>query len=132
GGLDIAGTIAAAGMARSIKLTGNIQQVAEAKSADLTFAIEGITPEAIKPYLSAFGIESELKDARFDGHARVDVAVDNSGNVTAGAKISGLRFTDGGDLLSMSDISIAGLGVNTKTGRVHVDSIEIAGPSVAV
>ncbi len=127
--LDVTGKLAAPGIAKSVQLDGVIQPLAAVRSAKLNLHVEGIHPDALAPYLASLGLQSELKDASFAGAMDVTASPDAKGNYTAAAKLRGIRFADGGELLGMEQVNITGVGIDP-TGLLHVDSVDLSGPSV--
>ena len=113
---DISGAITLPGVAKSVRIDGVVQQSPTKQSAELALKVEGIHPDALRPYLASMGIESRLDDAQLVGAMHVDLVSNPQGNVTASAKISGVRLSDQSELLAMNQIDVAGARMDSATG----------------
>lgn len=127
----IAGSASVPGVIRDIELSGSATPFAGKSHLDLKLAADGIKPDALAPYLARLAIESELHNGRFTGELSATLSEHPDGALTADAGISGIRFSDGADLLSMGAVKVGGATLDPKTGAIKVASIELSGPALA-
>jgi uncharacterized protein involved in outer membrane biogenesis len=113
------------GLVQTMTLKGQCKPYAADKTFDVSFVADGIRPDLARPYLADTGIESLLKSAKAEGKLSAVIhpnAID--------ANISNLRLTDGGELASMPQVRITGLGTDAKSGRTRIAAIELTGPAI--
>jgi hypothetical protein len=115
------------GLAESVMLRGQLKPFAPAKTVELTFAADGIRPDAAKPYLASAGIESLLKSGHAEGKLAATIR-----NGSADALLSDLRLTDGPELIAMRQLRITSAGIDGASGRATIAAVEASGPSVDV
>lgn len=122
--MELNATLMAAGIAKSIRIDGIASPLAEPQTADLSLRIEGLKPEALRPYLDAAGVECELSDGVFTCSLQ--------GSMTKGsvnAQLKDVKFADRRELLALNEVHVAGLKLGGSDHRTHIDSIDIVGPS---
>lgn len=118
-------------MARSIALKGTTAPLADRKTLQIAFDLDGVKPDAVKPYLDAMGIESTLRGATLVGKANAALQVNPDGELHADAVLSELYLADGSPLVSLNDVRMAGASFNPTTGLIKVDSIDVTGPRLS-
>ncbi len=122
--VDISASFLAPGIARSIHVAGSASRSASPQIANLNLQIDGFKPDALRPYLDAAGLECLVKD----GSIRCAVQASAAGNLL-NAIAKDIQFTDGRELLSFSELRVAGLHLDNDGAGIKVASIDISGPS---
>jgi hypothetical protein len=128
--VTLSGLLHAPGLIKEIKLAGSATPFADEKKFTGAINAIGIKPDAIKPYLDPIGIESTLKDGQFN--AAVDATLSIADTITAGVKVTQCEFKDDVPLLALSAASISKATFDTKTGKINIADIELAGPGLSV
>lgn len=129
--VDFSGIFHAPGMMQSAHVAGTIAPFASKKTLAVNVTADGIAPVAVKSYLDAIGIESQLKAAKFACDLTADAALSTDG-IDADAVVKNLKFSDATDLIAMDQITLNGLGYRFKPAKVILKDIEIAGPALSV
>ncbi|MGB7159433.1 MAG: DUF748 domain-containing protein, partial [Tepidisphaeraceae bacterium] len=127
----IDGEITVPGVVRAMKISGSAKPFALEKTGKITLAAEGIRPDALKPYLDALGVESELKDATVACAILANGRVDPAGRFAGAANITNVQVKDGADLLTFDGVTIDGLAVDPADNRVRVETVELSGPQLS-
>ena len=128
--VTLKGRVRAPGFIRDIRLDGTAVPFADEKKFSVTMTASGIKPDAIKPYLDLFGIESLLKNASFTAAANATLTIGDT--VTAGAKVTRFEFADDQPLLALADVSVSKVVVNPTTGSIDVGDVEVTGPGISI
>lgn len=120
----------APGIARSLKLEGQVTPGSDKKTLALRLSVEGIKLDALQPYLTAAGLRSEYANGLLT--ADISGAFAAAAGSTAGeATIKSIRLQDGDrEFLNIPSIRIAGLRMSPPPASPHLDVLEIAGPSL--
>lgn len=118
--------LTAPGLAGAIALSGSCAPFAAKRTAVVQVHASGVRPDAVKPYLDRLNIESTLKEGDFTCQLSADLSLPDNRSLTANAQVKNLRWRDGQDLLTFSDIDIAGVGL--APGSIKVASVDIIGP----
>ncbi len=122
----IAARIEAPGCFEALAVRGTAMPFAARRTLDLEVNATGIRPVALKPYLDAAHVESVIENGSFECRLRADAATGADGRLEASAAITGLRLSDGRDLLALDEVRVD--GVAAAAGSVRVDRIAITGP----
>src|SRR5262249_40416912 len=125
---DINVQMSVPGVAQSIRATGAATPMSATKTLDVKIVADGVKPDAIKPYLDAAGVESQLKSATMTCDLHASVAPKAGGQLDAEAKVSNIKFTDGQqELFTFEGMSLAGATIDPADSRVRVETIDIVG-----
>jgi hypothetical protein len=130
--MTIAGKMSAPGIVRTIQLNGSAVPFGPKQSATLKVLAEGIRPDAIRAYLDAAGLDSQMNDATFACDLNAAATTTPAGTLTANADLSNIRFTDSGELFAFDLVKIAGMSREPRTASTRIESIELRGPRLAV
>ena len=122
--VDFSTSLLAPGIARSIHLAGRASRSANPQTANLTVQIDGFKPDALRPYLDAAGLECLVKDGSIQCAVEATATPDS-----VDATVKDLRFADGRELLTLSDVHLTGLDTGTKDSGMRIATIEITGPA---
>ena len=124
----------APGIARTIDVkAAAILADAKQKSADIAVHVSGIQPSAVADYLRPLGVTSTLTDGDFSCHVHATAAVAESGDVTAGLKLTDLILTnEQQQLLAMPRIEIDNARLDPATAKIHLNSIAMDGPTLPI
>lgn len=122
--VDFSASLLAPGVAGSIHLAGSASRSANPQIANLTVQIDGFKPDALRPYLDAAGLECLVKDGSIRCAVQATATPDS-----IDATVKDLRFADGRDLLTLSDVRLTGLDTGTTNPGLRIATIEITGPS---
>jgi uncharacterized protein involved in outer membrane biogenesis len=122
----ITGSIAIPGILQTINFSG--QADAAAKNLIVKVRADGIRPDGLKPYLTAGGIESLWTDGKLAADFSADLRRDDQGDPVLDAACGPVNIGEGTNLLSMKSVAIRGVGIESKTGRVKIESVELSGP----
>jgi hypothetical protein len=125
----ITGALRAPGVARSIRVSADARPFAPTRQLDGQLVAEGIRPDALRGYLNPLGVESTLTDATMRADLRAAVALTQIGRIDADARLSNIKFTDGGRELFGFDTAHVS-GVSMDRSRVRVESVDLSGPRV--
>jgi hypothetical protein len=127
------------GVARNVTVHGDLRPFAATKTATLNVTADGVRPEAIAPYLSRHGLQSQLHDARFHADLDAAVTVTPGGATTATAGVTNLRLVDGdASLLTLKTARVDGLtytrsgGDRSDAASIIVKSIDVTGPGLRI
>jgi Domain of Unknown Function (DUF748) len=131
GTVHFAATINAPGMMRAMHISGQARPFAARKTFSVTAHSDGIAPVAIKPYLDSAGLESEWKDGSFTCAANGDLSINSAGKLSADARVTGIRLTDGVERFRFDDISLGGITFDPRADAIGAESIEFSGPELA-
>ncbi len=129
---DFSADLSAPGIVRSIQVRGHAEPFSANRPFLVTVDAAGIAPDAIAPYLKAAGLESEWKNGSLSLSADGTVQTDKNGTPTASAHLAKFALADQDKLLDIGDTSITNATLDPATNTIHVGSIEINGPDVAV
>ena len=127
--------LAAPGIARSARASGELRPYGDVLQLATTLAAEGIVPAALEPYLRALGIEALLKEGYFS--AQVEASLDLAGGdrPRLSARLRDVSFTDGREagqaLALMPEVSVGGLALHAD-GTLRVDELTLRGPALDV
>ena len=128
--LTISGTGAAPGIAGAIDLSGSMLPFAATRALTLHLAASQITAAALAPYLSAAGLKSELKSARFNVDISGAMTTLPDGAVAANVHLDHLIYRDGKTTLcDFKHIDAGKVQENPSTGRLEIGSLNIVGPT---
>ena len=134
--LPFEAALAAPGIARSARASGEVRPYGQALQLVTTVAAEGIAPAAIEPYLRAAGIQPLLREGYFSAQveASLDAAADGMPRVSA--SLRDVSFTDGAGearqaLVLMPEVQVGGLAL-LANGTLRVDELRLRGPSLDV
>jgi hypothetical protein len=129
--IPLDGQITLPGIAKSVTLKGSVAPLAPTRTLKVQFDAAGIKPDAIKPYLATIGIESLLENASAAGQLDATLQLTSTGPVV-GANMTGLKLTDGTELIAMDSAKFSGAALDTNTGRIKLQNVELSGPAVDV
>ena len=121
--VELSAALVAPGIARSIRLDGSATHAGTRQTADLSLRLEGVKPDALKPYLDAVGVDCLLNDATLSCGVKAVLSPDG-----IDASLQDVKYTDGTDLLTFDDVRVKGLKADD---RLRVESIDIAGPALS-
>ncbi len=131
--LTISGSGAAPGIAGAIDISGGMLPFAQTRTLALHLAASRITCAALAPYLSAAGLKSELKSARFNMDISGAMTTLADGAVAADVHLDHLNYRDGKTTLcDFKHIDVGKVRVNPSTGRLEIGSLDIVGPACDV
>ncbi len=131
--VTLAARMHAPGVAKAIRVDGQVCPFARKKTLHLSMSADGLVPHALAPYLQSAGLESQLHAGQFTADIDGEVMKQPDGRTIADAHITKLRFADGAtDLLAMNDVQMRGAGYDAKSGLMQIDSIDISGPGIHV
>lgn len=128
----VSGTFSVPNVVKQIQLTGRLKPYAPRKSLQMSIAGEGVRPDAIRPYLDALGIESTIQSGKFAASVDAAVKLESTGKVVADAILSDVMLTDIQELIAMKRMAIDSISIDPQRDLLRVESIEVAGPSLAV
>lgn len=128
--VDVTGRMSAPGISESIQLTGKFNPASATKSLSLALSADAIKPDALKPYLEALGLQSELKSANFTLEVNAEFRPQQDGKLVADAQVAKLRLTDGKDLMVMDNVKVGGLRIDLREAMLNIDSIDVSGPTI--
>ncbi len=129
---DLTLSAEAPGVARALKVTASARPSATPAAVDAQLSVEGIDPEALRPYLERMGLESQLKDADLSCglHAAWQKGAD--GRLAADLAVEGIDFRDGAELFSAGGLRVTGADYDPRSGAVQVQAIDVQGPHLSV
>ncbi|MCE9592879.1 MAG: DUF748 domain-containing protein [Planctomycetes bacterium] len=130
--IDLRGRIALPGIARAATFDGTAAMAGGRTTVDVRFGAVGLRADVLTSYLAGTGIESALKDGRIDGKLSAELVQAADGSVSAETELSGLKLSDGDELIAMETVRIKGARLDGRTGRIHVDAVDVSGPSFLV
>jgi len=123
--------LTAPGVTGNINIDGAILPFAATKNLDMTLSVDGIQPDALRPYLDDLGLESDYNGGTFTAAFHADVRPGPGGTLATNAKLSKLALRNGGDLLVFDSVGLTGAAYDPAEGRLHIKSIDISGPQLA-
>jgi hypothetical protein len=126
----ISGTIAIPGILHNITLSG--QAKAGSRQLTLNVRADGIKPDGLKPYLTAGGIDSMWVSGTASADLSADLRRDDQGDLVADASCGAVSIGQGNDLINMKSVAVRGLGIDSHSGRIKVESVELTGPDVLI
>ncbi len=127
--VGIKGRFSAPGLWGSAAVDGTCKPFAATKTVELSVRADDVRPDVLRPYLEMAGIESDLKSGRLTCQTSADVTIAANGPLVVNARLTQVKWNDGGELFALDDVRIAGLGL--APGSVHVDSVDVVGPRLA-
>ena len=131
--IPVAAEIALPGILRRVTVTGQVAPLAATRTASFKFVGDGLRPDAIKPYLAPFGVESLLSDARFGADLDASVTQAADGTITADAGVANVKLIDqDASLIELAAAKITGLSFTPKTGAIAVKDVNLSGPALTV
>jgi Domain of Unknown Function (DUF748) len=129
--VTFAGSLRSPKLIHEIKLAASAQPFAAKKTFQLAVDASGIKPDALKPYLDALGLESQLTSGRFTCAVGGWLAIADSGELTGDVNVDKVSLRDDKDLLTFNGIHAIGLGLDPATGRIQAKEIELSGPGIS-
>ncbi len=128
--LTISGSGAAPGIAGAIDISGSMLPFAHTRTLALHLAASQITCKALAAYLSAAGLKSELKSARFNVDISGSLTSVPNGSLAANIHLDHLNYRDGKTTLcDFKHIDAGKVRVNAATGRLEIGSLNVVGPA---
>jgi hypothetical protein len=128
--LTISGSGAAPGIAGAIDISGTLLPFAHTRTLALHLAASQITCKALAAYLSAAGLKSELKSARFNVDLSGSLTSVPNGALAANIHLDHLNYRDGKTTLcEFKHIDAGKVRVNASTGRLEIGSLNVVGPA---
>ena len=123
-------TMHAPGIAQAISIDGSAQLASQSKSAHVNVAATGLGLTAIETYLKPLGIESTLADARFKATLEANWSM-LPNQIKAALSLHDVELADAnGSLLALSAATIDGLSLDTNTGGISFDQVQLTGPAL--
>ena len=131
--VPISGTFSLPGLIQTIDLTGSATPFAANKTLMAKVHCQGVKPDAIKPYLDEFGIESQIQNGTINASLNASASIDPAGTIVASATVDGVRFDDGKiPLLAFDSAKISNANWNPTSGAIGVADVEVSGPSLII
>ncbi len=131
--LKLQGNGSIPGVAQTFTLSGSSLPFAHPAVLNTHFMAAGITASALKPYLKAAGLTSELANGSLHFAAAANVGRSADGTLSAGFSLHHLVFADQGKtLLNFPGIELSSLRVNPLTGRFEVGNVLVDGPVFSI
>ena len=128
--LTISGSGTAPGIAGAIDISGSMLPFAHTRTLALHLAASQITCKALAAYLSAAGLKSELKSARFNVDLSGSLTSVPNGSLAADIHLDHLNYRDGKTTLcDFKHIDAGKVRVNASTGRLEIGSLNVVGPA---
>jgi len=128
--MQIAGQMHSPGLTGEINVSGSATPGATEKKATLKVSVQNIKPDALKPYLDAVGLQSLLKNARFDADVNAAFTPLPTG-ASASANFTNIKFSDGADLFAMPAVNLNDVTIDTVAGGLDIGTILLTGPTLA-
>ncbi len=129
--VDLSGRFTLPGLAREVALSGTARPFAARRTVDLVVEAEGLKPDAVKPYLDALGLQSQLRDGRFACRLSAAFTMGDGGAIDGDLHLSGLSLKDGADLLALDDVKLSGMKLDPAKSLISIRDIAIRGPSIS-
>jgi hypothetical protein len=126
----IAGTITFPGVIGSINFSGTASK--PDRNMTLKMTAVGIRPDAIKSYLGNEGIESLWSSGSLITDMTADLRNDAQGDLVADAACGPITLTDGNDLFTFKNLALRGAGLDSQSGRIKIESIQLSGPDLQI
>ncbi len=118
------------GIARRVQVVARATPFAHQKNAQATIQISGIKLDAMKPYLTPLGIESEFKDGVLLAEISGGFATEPDGWLKGDIQLKQLSLTDSQELFRWNGAKITGCRIDPRTLEVHIAAIDLTGPAL--
>jgi hypothetical protein len=127
------GSASVPGVARTVTWKGTAVPFATATRAALDVRIDGIKPDALRPYLEIAGVQSELSAGTFTANLDATSSLDKDGSRSIGAKLANIRLVDAGrTLFDLGSVVVEGFSLDPRGNAVRLRSIDVVGPTLNV
>ncbi len=131
--LQINGQGGIPGLMNTFIIAGTSLPFAHPARVALHFDASKITAAAIRPYLRAAGLTSELNNGSLGLALKASAGRSADGTLSVGLQMQNLRFAnDGRTLLNFRHVDINSARINPRTGRFEIGNIDLSGPEVNI
>lgn len=131
--MTINGQATLPGIAERIEWTGSATPFAPQRTATVKLTADGIRPEALEPYLTALGIQSQYVAGRFTADLDATVATADDGALRAGVHARNIQLSDQDTvLLELTSARIDDAALAADGSAIHVKAIELSGPTLSL
>jgi hypothetical protein len=128
--LPIIGSMSIPGVISGVTFTGQANTASE--NMTVSVRAHGIRPDGLKTYLAAGGYDSLWNDGKLAADFSADLRSDPQGDLLADANCGPITLGDGNNLFTFKDLSIQGAGIDSQSGRLKIESVELSGPDLHI
>lgn len=130
--ITVEGSATVSGVIQAVTWNGTLTPFADEQRAEIHIRADGIRPDALRPYLQAIGLESNLNSGTFTADVVASHVVgDDASQINA--QLTNMRLIDGESVwMDLSSATVNGLSISPTDGAIHIQEIEVTGPTVNI
>jgi hypothetical protein len=132
GQLNVLGELSVPGVVKTINITGQVDFSLPQKAVALKLSANGISPDALTPYLEAMGLESLYDNGEFTCDVNAAFGPQEDSPFAGEISITDIRLKDTNELFGLKAISFQGVRLDPNSRTTHIENVDISGQRLAL